>query len=399
MTSTYAILFSVDLLSDYYANGLCTDFTAIPSAATATLIRNLQLVFKNPGNRLVVLSKLKRDANPAEDGKPAVPIPADNRFVFYLGLNKPEFLSFSNINPGDIRNNRFYFTNLNQNKHGVFAHLTAVTAVFDNTATYHPGDLVDDGAKNIFECIKTTSGNPVNNTAFWFPRSDIQYVSSGDMIQPVGSTLDYVAAAPAQLFTIQVFGLDTLTNQYTKVESATTLQFEQAVTTIQIDLSRLRAAKYKLVVNGAERMIYKDDAFIAGGYLGVVELFTHLPDGNDFALLNAAGKPSANTFFIRFANRLATWKYITPKHGVTGITHPPGKYSFAPFPVPPADAEYFQSNLPVPITQFPEEFRLQLSPQVSSGPPRAPGPDISVPGVITRPPPGNDFYCNIYLNY
>lgn len=399
MTSSYAILFSVDLLSDYYKNGLCTDFAIVPAAETAALISGLQLVCKNPGNRIVVLTKLKRDANPAEDGKPFVTVPADTKFVFYLGLNKPEFLSLSNINLDDIRQKRFYFTNINRNKHLTFAHLTAVTGTYDNTTTYQPGDLVDDGTKKIFECIKTGSGIDTTDTASWFPRSDVQYATSKDLVQPVTAVINHVATVPATVFDITVFGLDTLANTYTKVAYSTTLTFKEAVQQIQIDLSKLRNGRYRITVNGEEQDIYKDDELVYGGYLGVVEIFTHLQAGTDFAFLDLNGKPVDKTYFIRFANRLATWKYLTPKHGVTGITHPLGKYSFSPFPVPPAAAEFFQSNLPVPLTQFPEEFRLQLSPQVSSGPPRAPGPDISVPGVITRPPPGNDFYCNIHLNY
>ena len=39
MTSSYKILFSVDLLNDYYKEQLCSDFSIIPSAETALLLR------------------------------------------------------------------------------------------------------------------------------------------------------------------------------------------------------------------------------------------------------------------------------------------------------------------------------------------------------------------------
>ncbi len=401
MTITYKILFSVDILNDYYENHLCSDFSIIPSPETALLLKNLQLVYKNIGNRLIILAKLKRNENPAEDGKPFISIDPEAKFVFYLGLKTPEFATFTNINLVGMQTERLYFTNLNQNKHLSFSHLSASIDNYYNAHQYLPGDFADDGTKKIFECIKTTAGNNTANTAFWASRDDVQYVSSKDLILPVTSVFNYEATASAMVFAINVFELDTVTNNYTKPAASQTLTFTAATKIIQLDLGSLavKKGKYRITINADELLIYADDEFIYSGYFGIIEIFSHLSNGNDFAFLDVNGKPLEREYFVRFANRLATWKYITPKHGVTGVTHPASKYTFTPTPVPPAAAEYFESNIPVPLTQFPEEFRLQLSPQISSGPPRAPGPDISVPGVISRPAPGNDFYCNIYLNY
>jgi hypothetical protein len=399
MTSSYKILFSVDILNDYYREMLCSDFTIIPSAETALFLKKQQLLYKNIGNRLIILSKIKSDNLPAEDGKPFTPIDINSKFVFYLGLNKPEFTSFTNINLDGLNTQRFYFTNLDKNKHQTFSHITAVIDNYNNAKQYVPGDFADDGTKKIFECIKTTTGNNTTDDVFWISRDDVQYVSSKDFITPVNSLLNYVAANASSLFAVNIFELDTATGNYTKLALSQILTFTSLTKNIQLDLSKLKKGKYRITINTEELFSYIDDDFVYAGYFGVIEIFSHLPNGDDFAFLDANGKPAEKEYFIRFANRLATWKYITQKHGVTNVTHPTNKYIFNPVPAPPPNAEYFESNIPVPLKQFPEEFRLQLSPQVSSGPPRAPGPDISVPGVLTKPAPGNDFFCNIYLNY
>jgi len=399
MTMSYKILFSVDLLNDYYKDGLCSDFSIIPSSETAILLKNFQLVYKNIGNRLVILSKLKKDDNPVENGKPFTPINTDAKFVFYLSLNKPDFISFSNINLDGLRTKRFYFTNLNKNKHQTFSHLTAPIDNYDNTKQYLPGDLADDGTKKIFECIKTSTGHNTTDTAFWMSRDDVQFGSATDFIQPTNAIFNYHASNADTLFKVNVFGFDAITNNYTLLALTNTLTFIAPTTNMQIDLSKLNKGKYRITINTEELFAYVDDDFIYGGYFGAIEIFSFFPNGDDFAFLDANGKPAEKEYFIRFANRLAKWKYITPKHGVIDITHPSNKYTFNPEPLPPPNTEYFESNIPVPLTQFPEEFTLQVSPQLGSSSPRAPGPDISVPGVITKPAPGDDFYCNIYINY
>ena len=401
MTSSYKILFAVDILHDYYKSGLCTDFNIIPSSETDLVLKKYHLVYKNIGNRLVILTKVKKSNDPLENGKIIAPIDTDTKFVFYLSLTKAEFTTYSNLNLDKLQNNRLYFTNLNKNTHLTFSHISAEIAGYDDTKQYLPGDFADDGTKKIFECIKSTAGNNTAKTAFWTSRNEVQYVSSGDFIQTGNSVLNYKSALPSANFVITIFDLDKTTNGYSRVLSSEKQTFTEPTKNLQLDLAKLkvRPGKYKIRINAEEFFIYVADEFIYGGYFGVMEIFSHLPKGDPFHFIDAGDKPTEKQFYIRFANRQATWKYITPRHSVTSIIHPSNKYIFNPSPVLPAAADYFESNIPVPMTQFPEEFRLQLSPQVSSGPPRAPGPDITLPGVLTKTLPGNDFFCNIYLNF
>jgi hypothetical protein len=104
-------------------------------------------------------------------------------------------------------------------------------------------------------------------------------------------------------------------------------------------------------------------------------------------------------FQVRFANRLAFWKYITPKKGVVSIKDKTNKYTFVQSPPSPAAADYFQSNMPIPIRQTPAVYDLELDNPVSNEPPPAPNPDPGVTGMLSRKDPEKDYYCTIYLNY
>src|SRR5687767_13489142 len=182
MTTKYKILFMVDLLNEYYRNLQCRDFTVIPSAETAAVLRNHQMLCKIIGNKLVVLVKVKTDAG-SED-EPFVSILPKTKFLFYLDLNQPVFTTITNIDADRMQlKQRYYFTNLHQNSAGTDRHLSRKIADYDNFSTYKPGDLADNGAGTVFECIqRTTGGNNTTNTAFWFSRGASQFVSSGDML-------------------------------------------------------------------------------------------------------------------------------------------------------------------------------------------------------------------------
>ena len=102
---------------------------------------------------------------------------------------------------------------------------------------------------------------------------------------------------------------------------------------------------------------------------------------------------------IRFANRLAFWKYVTPRKGVKAIKDKTNTYQFVQSPPLPAVPDYFQSDLPIPIKETPVVYDLELNNPVSDEPPAAPNPDPNITGMLSRKDPGKDYYCTIYLNY
>ncbi|MEP7109463.1 MAG: hypothetical protein ABI760_15830 [Ferruginibacter sp.] len=500
MTSTFKILFSIDLLNEYYTSLQCMDFNVVPSAETALLLKNYKMLYKFTGNKLVALVKVN------DLDEPFAGIDIDKKFVFYLTLLQPVFMNITNLDLDNMGSRRFYFTNLNQNKAGSSLYLTnkiddyiptyrnadtyepgnLVTNVdgvvfeciqastgghntanrafwkptgnfqyisnYNNTAFYAPDSLVNDGAGFIFKCIRETTGghtttditywepqgnflyrpgglvddgtgaifeciqstkagkNDTTKDAFWIEKGEFQYVSVKDMYPFVTNIYNYQTIIEANVFSIFVYGLNKTTGVYDLEITIDKNRIEtiELTNNVQFDLSQLPAGRYRLIINTDEPVdVYLDNVAVYGNFLGVIEIFTHLGNTNEFGLLDVngkvkdsivAGNPVWLQYSIRFGNRLAFWKYFTPKHGVNNITDPPlvtSGYSFIQAPELPAKPDYFLSNIPIPLIEKPILFNLELS--STTDPSLAPNPNPQVTGMLTKN--ADNFYCNIYLNY
>ena len=361
------------------------------------------------GNKLVVLVKVQTDAG--NEDKPTISIAPETKFLFYLSLNQPVFTTITNLDIDRLQlSQRYYFTNLNQNKAGTSLHLSQKIAAYNNTATYGPGDLTDNGSGTIFECIQhTTGGNNTGNASYWFQRGTEQYVSSADMMPFIPTGYRFQTTTAGTSFFITAFGFNITNNQYDRPVFITKNKFasDQPTTNVQVDLSELVPGRYKIIINTDVFDVFVDDAVISGAAFGVIEIFSHLPAG-DFSLLDASGKVkdvlSGSTmqwlrYQVRFANRLAFWKYVTPRQGVKGIKDKTNTYQFVQSPPLPAAPDFFQSNLPIPIKESPALYDVELNNPISNEPPAAPNPDPNVTGMLSRTEPNKDYYCTIYLNY
>lgn len=399
MITTYKILFMVELLHDFYKNGQCTDFRIVPSAETALLLRNCKAFHKMIGNKLVVL--IKTDTG----GKPFIQPATTDKFTFYLELMKPLFITVSNIDENLLATKRFYFSNLSVNKVVVapgneLFYLSQPITPFAAATNYKPGEFSTQ-AGTVYESIKTSAGVTPPDAANWISRNKNQYASKNDMLRFIPAVHTF-SVAPATSIQVQLFALNTVTNVFDVNVYEKAFHYKENVNAVQVDLSHLQKAKYKAVINGVVQFVYISNEAVYNNLFAVVELFNHLPNGNDFSFFDAgglvkdkivAGKNVWLHFSVRFANRLAFWKYISSRKGIQAIDSNPA-YSFAGNGNP---ADYFVSNLPVPLQETPHDFKLTLFQPVSSEPPPAPNPDVHASGMLTKA--GNDYYCNIYLNY
>lgn len=399
MTTTYKILFTVELLHDFYKSGQCSDFRIVPSAETALLLRNCKAMYKTTGNKLVIL--IKTDAT----GTPFIQPSAKDKFTFYLELMKPLFITVSNIDVLLLSNRRFYFSNLFSNKVIValgneILYLSQPIAAFTGAVNYKPGEFATQ-AGTVYESIKTATGVTPPDAATWVSRNKNQYAAKEDMLQfiPAQHTFTLPAATSVQ---IQLFALNTVTNVFDEPVFDKLFHYKTNVEAVSVDLSHLPKAKYRTVVNGVEQFVYISNEAAYNNLFAVIELFNHLPNGNDFSFFDAgglvkdkmvAGKNVWLNFSVRFANRFAFWKYISARKGIQAIDSNPS-YSFTGNDNP---ADYFVSNLPVPLQESPHDFKLTLFQPISPEPPPAPNPDVHASGMLTKS--GNDYYCNIYLNY
>ncbi|MES2649726.1 MAG: hypothetical protein V4717_22805 [Bacteroidota bacterium] len=391
-----------ELLHDFYADEKCPDFSCMPTPATSILLANYKAMFKMVGNKLIVLIKT------GSDGKPfIIPDPSD-RFTFYMALQQPAFITVSNLGFNDLSGKRFYFTNLHQNKvteaGKVRLYVTKQILPFDATTNYLPGEMVKQ-SNVIYEALASSTGSTPPNTANWITRKKNQYASKEDVISFITKQHVFSLQPAVATASISCFGLNTVTGLFDVKVFDQIQHFETPVDQVAADFSSLPDGKYRVELNGAEFFVYLSNEAVYNNVFGVIELYNHLPAGNDFAFVDGTGKVKDQTdilgnttwlnYTIRFANKVAFWKYIVPKKGVKEFeTHP--DYSFAGN-ADPLPSDVFVSNLPIPLYQQPRAFKLTLFNPISSEPPLAANPNINASGMLTKV--GADYFCNIYLNY
>lgn len=419
MNLKYKILFSVDILHEYYAGLKCTDFEILPSEETALLMKQHQMVYKITANKLVVLIKV--DA----DNKPFAALALSDKLVFYKRLNNPLFMQVSNIDQSLFSGQRFYYTNIHQNEQDGVLYLSAPIAEYADADAYQSGHLASNASGTVFEALQPKlagAAHATTDAAYWVSKGDLQYAANADMIALVPMVNNY-AVTSATTFDVRIYTLDPEHNTYTQLKKSYTEKFDEAVERLQVDMRGLVPGKYHLSINGKVFTIYADDNCTSGQCFGVIEIFNHLPSSSSFALLDATGKvkdtkladvPVWLHFTIRYANRRAFWKYITKavkppgspsinKIKVAGVPEPaPAVFdAFSTDPIgAPARKDYFVSKSQLALTEATEQNNFEITfNDVTYLPVSAPKPNLTLSGIITQPQAGTSFYCNIFLNY
>jgi hypothetical protein len=419
MTTVYKILFAIDLQNEYYATGKCTDISLVPSAETAGLLKNRQMLYKMVGNKFVVLVKVKDSNAGADADKPFVSLGSDEKFVFFLQLEKPVFTTITNIDFDLFAARRFYFSNIFETKAGSTLHLSAPAELYDNAAGYKPGDMVTDGSPAVFECIKAANGNNTSDAAFWVSRGTAAFSAKKDMYPFITRVTNFRAKTPATAFDIKVFAFNPVSKLYdkeVKIKDNKITAGNVATQNVQVNMSQLTHGRYVIKINGEDHEygtdaagnpipFYISDEVVNSNYFGVVEIFSQNAVDLDFSLLDAGGKVKDKldglgksvwlNYVIQFAGKMATWKYIVRTGKVISIEDDTAAYSFIKTTVDQQDI--FESNMPIRLSEKPVMFDLLLTNAVSSQPPPAPNPDPQVTGIISRI--NTDYYCTIYLNY
>ncbi len=386
MTSSYAILATVTLQHDYYADGASQDFEILPSADTAAALKGAGLLTKAVGNVLVILSKLD------DTGATYIELPAGLKLRFYLQLSNPAFLNITNV-PG-APGKALYFSNLHANSDGGTRYLNRAVPTHNNGNAYAIGDMVSSGGL-AHEAIKPVSpgGQAPGNTAFWHARAGAQYVHSGDLMRLSDGRLR-LETAPDTEFAITIFRLNAATLAFDEPAAPEQLlTFTAAQEAITIDLTALPTGRYRLVVNGAEHEVYIDASASYARVFGVIELYNLFGAAHEFGWRDAAGVPKGLDHAIRFANRLAIWKYITRTTQVTGIEMNAVPNAFVPGPQP----REFQSVFPLPLKQQPiKTLQLMKGATILASKLANPPPER----LSTCTAGGNTYFCaEMYLNY
>ena len=149
MTISYKTWFSIKVLHEFFNHEIFTDCSIIPASETSkNFFSRTSWLQRFIGDTLYVL--IKEDA-----GKPALGIPADKYFRFYLGCANSFFFNYTDIYPRIGKGYVLYLSNFADNKIGTAPNLSKAIPAYSSYAAgfiFYPGDLVTD-AGNVYECI------------------------------------------------------------------------------------------------------------------------------------------------------------------------------------------------------------------------------------------------------
>ena len=309
------ILFSVQLLHKYYSNGLCPDFSFVPSPTTAAVLSGCQLLCKSYQSQLFVAARFNNGL-----ATPAMIIPpANTPLTFLLQCNNPLFFNFTDLPLPGLNQKLLYFTNRNNNIAGAQKLLTVAAA-----------------------------GN----------------ATAADLLTFVPAQSQYPMPAAGTTVTYHVMGYNAAVGDYsTQVVAPATLNFTLPVSTFPLDLSALPAGKYILQITAPAAVttpIYVNpDLTGTSDYRGVIEIYTDPAVPAGYAVFGAANTLLSPSYFVSFLNRSTIWQYVLVSTKTTTLTDAAGVYSFTcVVPGSPPVIVTLTSNTPIPLSQTVQNFSL-----------------------------------------
>lgn len=387
MRAQYAVWMRIDALCEYFMNGEAKGIAFTPSAATKRKLQAAGLGYRQWQQSLVIFS----ETQPNEPGLPKQPIvPPDPglRLTFFVEVEDPAFLTFSNVDLDGLRAARFYLSNLASNTQTTageaLLHLSAPLADYSASASYQAGELVAKSGR-AFECLQPATGEDPETaaSAFWVDKGEHQFVSNQDLLEVRPRCSRFEVATPSNAFDIRVFGLDTGSGNYDLplLSDTLSLPHDESKSDVLVDLAALEPARYRVQINGQSFHAYFDDEAKQRGALGVIDLFHHLPDTDDYSPLDATGALREVRYKLAFANRRGLWRYHTPLHKVNEIVPVGGGGGASTFVAGPSN-DYFQSNRPLALSESPTQNAFELVVEGNNRP--APHPDPRAPGVLSH---------------
>jgi hypothetical protein len=314
LTSAYKILFTITLRHDYYANKACNDFSVKPTRDCIELLNQYHLIYRQAGNKIIILT-------PVADGKPLQQITPETTFRFYLFCENVYFTHFTNWDQDDYATKKFYGTNQSNNISQNNRYLTAPLDEYDDKVTYQQGSLVINDSNVVNESLQHnpagTKSKPLSDKDFWKELTDnrTQYATTNDLVLFTQNLLPLVlihgAIIKAETFDNKKKDFKKTILEHTVSPNADTSE------TVKI-FSSLPAGRYKIAVNGDEKVHYYDPDPVAKKAWGIIEVHhsNDLPkdmqiiDDDEFFTDTVDEKKKVHrNFIIHFRNRSVLWKY------------------------------------------------------------------------------------------
>ncbi len=364
MSIQFQSLFTVQLLHDYYDrhNIKCPDFSIVPAADCDVLMKNMQVLYKNYGNKLLTVVNASKEVNdtppPGFKYAPFISFNTVTVFRYYIKLNNAHFSNYTSVALDHAAKKCFYFSNLSKNKEGSVLSLSNPVSVHALSKVYVPGNLVKGPDNNFYEALRTSDGTAASkdltDTNYWQKTvANNPYVNNADEVVLCGSSFTYTLNAPAANIITKIFSVDKTDSSlpYNNLIETIEQAFTQNQQTVSIDVSMLKPGKYKIVINSEEdNWVYVDAEACKQNVYGIIELHQFEKVPADFQILTAAAhiKIPEPVFTIWFKNRSVTWKYIS-QNGNIGVTDA----GAMPQLFEPASAALVKSKQAIALTETP----------------------------------------------
>ena len=312
MSVSYKILFTVTLRHDYYANRACNDFTVIPSPDCFETLKQHRLVFRQAGNKIIVLT-------PEKDLIPDFELANGLNFRFYLFCDNPYFTNFTNWDQQEHQTLKFYASNQSNNFSEGTAYLTQALEEYSDQSTYRQGSLVVNNQGEVTESIQVnpsgTNSKPLSDKKFWRKHADnkTQYATAADLIKFSNNLLPLVMLNGANI-KLEIYNNGT--KKFTTLLVQHTVALPAGESALIKIFTQLLPQRYMLTVNGEKKIVYYDPHADAKKSWGIIEIHHQgdLPAGMQFLAnkklpVNENKKPNSKNYIIHFHNRSVLWKY------------------------------------------------------------------------------------------
>jgi hypothetical protein len=246
----YEQLLKVDILHDFFNDGLAKNLEILPDNQTKLRLKQYQLKSAQEGSGLTI-----GYGQSLTTGSPLNDLNSPLKLTFWIKINDPNFLNYTNI-PFEFGDYVYHFTN-------------------------RSNDKIDDEHANL---------------------SSDEFVRETDRLPLSGAILDYRFSEPMEDVTVEV------ANELGEIVFERKYRGEVSVCTI--NLAEEPAGKYTLMIDGLEEFSFYVSPEGVRGVFGVIDIYIDPNDKTAFSLFEN-GKPVVKKMFnIHFQSRAVRWKYI-----------------------------------------------------------------------------------------
>lgn len=297
----YKKMVSVQVLNDYYASLQSNDFGFVPEKESWRTIHRLGLKF-NPTDYGFNLFAEVDETGKLQKDQSSVPV----KMVFFMVLNNPSFVNFSDLPLVPDPTKIFYFSNRATNKREVFS-VGSDSLLLNQNGQVSPSDLIKKTGDAYHFTLDGNDGNKV---------AEIVSLDSNEMV---------------------------IAKELIPINEHYNASF---------NLNGLPAGQYQLKIGGTEvDRFYYAQQFTVGKYFAVVELFSSTD--SDYAYFNGSNEVTSKGYSIVFNHRDTLWRYKVINRNEHDLPDPGIKENETPWDFTNSGGLVFVSNSPMPLKENP----------------------------------------------